>query len=457
MLTLERPGRGAPGRTRCKARFHLQGFERQHIADHFAQSSFQQSRQALPLLGRFQISPERIEVQRQRLLNQGVAHDVFIGRNLAVRWQSERLDQFGSKLFSSLRAVTVVLPFYRKKCWVQPHRLAIDSPKNIQCPAWQRLARIPLSLAVMQHAARRKMIFQAVHQLPGHFTLFVAMRQGVPFRPIHVVNRHKSRLAALGQPHILALQVGIDLLAEQVDFLPVFFFVGFGHARIFMNARDRHHMGKSNIGLVGKTGDRCRRRRHGGASQRNMAFARQHARSRVQPNPASAGHIHLGPGMQIGKVHGSSAGAVKRLLVGPQLNQIARHKSCSQAHLTHDLHQQPATVAAGTRAILQGFLWRLHAGLHAQQISNVALQPLIDRHQKIIRRHVFLEDVAPCRRYPLNQQRPRRFRLQIGAELTGQLRRIAEREKFSIFFDEKIERIDDGHVRHQVHRKFQLI
>ena len=193
------------------------------------------------------------------MLQLDLVHDVFIGRDLTERRQAQRLDQGAAKAGRFGAAVTIVLVFVREQGRVVPHRLAVDAPENIQGPARQGLAGIPFALAVMQHGARGKMVFQALHELPRQFTLLVPVRQGIPFGPVHVVDGDKGGLPALGQAHILPLQVGVHLLPETVNFLPVRFTVRLGDARVFMNARDRHLVRKANFGLIGKARHRRRR------------------------------------------------------------------------------------------------------------------------------------------------------------------------------------------------------
>ena len=118
-----------------------------------------------------------------------------------------------------------------------------------------------------------------------------------------------------------------------------------------------------------------------------MAFAGEEARSRIEPDPTGARQVHLGPGMQIGKVRGRAGGAIERFDVGAQLNQIAGDKAGGEAQIAQDLHQQPASVAAGSTAGGERELGRLDAGLHANQIADVALQPLVQHHQEVIGGH----------------------------------------------------------------------
>ena len=86
---------------------------------------------------------------------------------------------------------------------VAPDRHAVAAPVQRKSPARQRLAGIPLALAVMQEAARRETVAQAPDQLVGVDALFRPERRGVPFRRLIIVDRNESRLAAHGQPHVV--------------------------------------------------------------------------------------------------------------------------------------------------------------------------------------------------------------------------------------------------------------
>jgi hypothetical protein len=50
--------------------------------------------------------------------------------------------------------------------------------------------------------------------------------------------------------------------------------------------------------------------------QRDVAFAGQQARGRVEPDPAGAGQIDLGPGVQVGEVVIGARRPVQRLQSG---------------------------------------------------------------------------------------------------------------------------------------------
>jgi hypothetical protein len=78
--------------------------------------------------------------------------------------------------------------------------------------------------------------------------------------------------------------------------------------------------------------------------------------------------------VQVGEVDLGAAGAVQRLDVGLQLDQVARHEARRQPQVAQQLHQQPAGIAAGAAdALRQRLLGRLHAGFHADQVVDVSL------------------------------------------------------------------------------------
>ena len=60
---------------------------------------------------------------------------------------------------------------------------------------------------------------------------------------------------------------------------------------------------------------------------RQMPLAAEHSRGRVHPDPAGAGQINLGPGVQIGKILLGAFRPLHRLDVGAQLNEIARDEA----------------------------------------------------------------------------------------------------------------------------------
>ena len=177
-----------------------------------------------------------------------------------------------------------------------------------------------------------------------------------------------------------------------------------------------------------------------------MAFAGQQARGRVQTDPACAWQEHLAPGVQIGEVFLRAARAIDRFHVGLQLDQVAGHEARRQAHVAQDLHQQPAAVPAGTTLDLQRFLWRLHAGLHADGVRNVALQPLVDVNQKVDRAALAAVHLVHIGL----QQRRHGCGGEVGRQLLDLTRVVLERVVFCRRFQEKVERVVHRHLHHQV-------
>ena len=106
-------------------------------------------------------------------------------------------------------------------------------------------------------------------------------------------------------------------------------------------------------------------------AQRQMALAAEQPRGRVEPDPAGAGQIDLGPGVQIGEIMVRALGAFERLLVGRELDEIAGDETRGEAETAQRLHQQPGRIAAGARTQRQRLVRRLHAGLHADHIFDL--------------------------------------------------------------------------------------
>ena len=163
--------------------------------------------------------------------------------------------------------------------------------------------------------------------------------------------------------------------------------------------------------------------------------------------------IDLGPGVQVGEVLGGAGGAVQRLEVGLELDEIARHEARRHPQPTHDLHQQPGAVAARPRARLQGFVGRLHARLHAGDVADLSLELLVERDKIIHRVHRLTRQRA----HEFGEQRPRRLRIEKSGEVGAQRLRIFERKDVGIGLDEEVERIDHLHVGDEVDSDRELL
>jgi hypothetical protein len=67
--------------------------------------------------------------------------------------------------------------------------------------------------------------------------------------------------------------------------------------------------------------------------KRQMPLAAKHPGGRIHPDPASAGHIDLRPGVQIREIMLRALRPVDRLDVGAQLNEIARNEARREAEM----------------------------------------------------------------------------------------------------------------------------
>ena len=249
---------------------------------------------------------------------------------------------------------------------------AVAAPVEREGPARQALARVPLALAVVQEAAGGEAVAQPADQPVGEAALHRADGVGVPLLALEVVDRDEGRLAAHGQPHVAGGEAGVDLAAEGVERRPGLVGEGLGDARVLGDAGDLHVEGEVDLGEAGDAADRGGVAVVRGGGERDVALAGQEAAGRVEADPAGAGQVDLGPGVQVGEVVVGAGRAVERDEVGLELDQVAGDEAGGEAEVAQDLHEQPGGVAAGAGAALEGLLGRLHAGLHADDVADLA-------------------------------------------------------------------------------------
>ena len=177
-----------------------------------------------------------------------------------------------------------------------------------------------------------------------------------------------------------------------------------------------------------------------------MAFARHQTRGRVQTDPTRARQIDLAPGMQVGEIVRGALRPIERLHIGHQLDQVARDETGREAQAAQQLHQQPGRIAAGPRAQLERLLGRLHAGLHADQVADVVLQPLVQANQKIDGSHRLARHLAQ----PLFDAGRDRQARQVRGEFVALGRVVAERETLGVRLEEEVEGVEDRHLGDEV-------
>ena len=305
----------------------------------------------------------------------------------------------------------------------------------------------------MHQALGRIVLAQALEQLGRQATLVRAQGCGVPFGAVWVVDRDEGRLAAHGQAYVVLEQVAVDLPAQGLDRQPLFFGVGLGHPWRFPDALHRHLMGELAFARLHQPADGRGGRWIGAAGQGDMPFTGEQPGRGIQANPASAGQIHFAPGVQVGEVHLGTGRAVEGFDVGGQLNQITRDKSRRQPEVAQQLHQQPGRVAAGAGRVFQGKFRGLHTRLHANQVTDIGGQALVEADQEIHSRQRRAVDTGQVRSQPWRQRQGFQIRRQLALLIGG----VAERDIFGVGLQEKIERIEHRHLGDQVDFNAQLV
>ena len=181
-----------------------------------------------------------------------------------------------------------------------------------------------------------------------------------------------------------------------------------------------------------------------------MAFAGEQPRGRVEPHPARAGDVDLGPGVEIGEIFFRAREAVERLHVRDELDEIARDEARREPEMAEDLHQEPPGVAARARGERERLVGRLHPGGHAHEVLHLLRKPQIERHQEVDDIGAGPEALPAEVGQPPLEERAGWLPLEVGRELRGELRRVVERELLGPTLDEEVERVDHRHIGHQV-------
>ena len=336
---------------------------------------------------------------------------------------------------------------------VAPDRLSVAPPIERERPARQRFARIPFALPIVQEPAGGELISQAPDQRVGERALGRADRVRVPLARFEVVDRNESRLAAHGEAHVVALEPLVDLVAQSVERRPRVLGKRLRDARMFGDPLDAHVEVKIDIGETRDARDRRGVAIMGRRGERNMAFAGQEPRGRIESDPARAGKIDLGPGVQIGEVVVRAGGPVERDPIRLELNEVAGHEPRRETQIAQDLHQKPARIAARARAALERLLRALHPRLHADHIGDFARQAAIELDHEIDRAPKRAIDCAQERRKPRACGLGRAVDDKIGPQVLA----IFERPDLRALLDEEIERIVDRHVGDDVDLNSELV
>ena len=257
-------------------------------------------------------------------------------RNRVRRVDAERPASARDEALASCCAVPVVAVARRRRAGSSSRsarRRVASSSRAPSAAATRRDTICPGRSAAGRPA--RSASLQPAQQLAGQPRFVGPERRDVPLVAVHVVDRHERRLAAHRQPHVAARQLRIDASAERVDRRPLFFGIRLGDARRSRGSR-RHATSscdearpRTRSSGAGRSGAALARL--GVAGQRDVTLAGEQPRGRIEPDPARAGQVHFGPGVQVGEVCRRSRRPVERLHVGLELDQVARHEPRRQA------------------------------------------------------------------------------------------------------------------------------
>ena len=145
-----------------------------------------------------------------------------------------------------------------------------------------------------------------------------------------------------------------------------------------------------------------------------MALPGKQRRSGVEPDPAGARNIDLGPGMQVGEILGRAARAIQTWLVGGELDEVARHKSSCQAAVAVEPSPAARRVPTGAELLRECLIRSLDAVFHPDRIGDIAIEWRHSGREKLNRRLP-----VSCRKaatgYPFGDERA----LRRGSEYQG--------------------------------------
>ena len=426
--------------------------DRQHITNRALEPLLEDAGQTLALQRVLHLGFVDENVARQAPLAPEVVPGVLVGGEKIVGIELQALREGKREAVRGLDGGAGRLRLQRIELRVAPDRLAVLAPVAAERPARQLLAGIPFALTEMQQRPGRETLRELAEQHARQPPLLGAQRQCVPFRSVHVVDRHEGRLATHGEAHVVLADVAFDRFADLEQGRPLLLGIGLGGARRLAHARHRHRMLERDLGLLEGALDRGRARRLGRAGERDVAFAGQQAGGRVEADPAGTRQVDFAPGMKVGEVVRGALGPIKRLFVGDELDQVARGEARGEAQVAQDHDQQPAGVAARALGALERFLAGLNARLEADDVADLLLQAGIQADDEVDGALLLAVHLGEPGREPRSQ----RLQLAERRDLLGQRGVVGKGPGLGRRLQEEVERVDDRHVGHQVDRDLEL-
>ncbi len=156
---------------------------------------------------------------------------------------------------------------------------------------------------------------------------------------------------------------------------------------VFHHAGDGHveiEFGLDLVRFVDRAADGRGRLRVRRGGEGDVAFAGEQAGSGIQPDPARAGQINFGPGVEIGEVgFGAGRAAIDRFDIGGELDEITGDEARGEAELAADLNEKPRGVATGTALEAERFLDGLDARFHADDVGDFVVDEAVEIDEEV--------------------------------------------------------------------------
>jgi hypothetical protein len=262
--------------------------ERQHRAGGRGEAALDQPAQPVALLGILDPRVARLEVHGQPALGAQTVPRILVGERDVVGIDLEVARERARKARGVLGGVRAGPRDVGEQLRVAPDRHAVAAPPAGERPARQRLARVPLALTEVQHAAGRDPRGDPAQERLAEPPLVRPERGVRPLGSVHVVGGDERGLAAHREAHVAGAQVRVDALAELVDPRPRGVVVGLRHARRLAHALDAHRELELDLAIFDAAGDRRGGRGIGRGCERDVSFGGEHARGGIESDPARA-------------------------------------------------------------------------------------------------------------------------------------------------------------------------
>ena len=135
--------------------------------------------------------------------------------------------------------------------------------------------------------------------------------------------------------------------------------------------------------LIDGAGDRRGGGGFGSGGERDVAFAREQSRGRIEADPAGARQIDFGPGVQIGEILLRARAGHPAVSCRASTGSGSRRRSAPPVPDGAGFPPAARRCRGRNRSERQRLFARLDARLHANEIAHLVLQLLVHSDQKI--------------------------------------------------------------------------